>query len=646
MAIRSYLDIRAMEQVPLSQRALAGNTYAALQRCAAEHADSTALSFLLDAKDFGKTHDWTYAELFADITRAANAFHGLGIGPSDVVAFLLPNLPETHFTIWGGEAAGIVMAINPLLEAKQIAELLRAAKAKLVVTLAPTPGTDLWAKLASQLDHIPSVRDVVWVNMAPYVDTLPSMALRWMAFREKRRYRKLRIHDLRHLMSQQPGHYLLSGRQIRSEDPSSYFCTGGTTGLPKIAIRTHGSEVFNAWAMAANLQPRAAGQVLFCGLPLFHVNGQLITGLLPWTQGDRVIIGTPQGYRGEGVIANFWAMVQHFRINFFSGVPTVYSALLQQPTDGYDLSSLEYALCGAAPMPVELFREFERRIGVRILEGYGLTEGACVSSTNPPAGERRVGSIGFRLAYQDMRTVVLDDEGAYLRYAEPDEVGVIAIHGPNVFAGYLDAMHNKGVWIDIAGKRWLNTGDLGRQDEQGYFWLTGRKKELIIRGGHNIDPKQIEEALQAHGAVALVAAIGSPDAHAGEVPVAYVQLTAGQSTDSAELLAFASRTIAERAAVPKRIEILDALPVTPVGKIFKPALQQREITRVVREEAQGIGLAELDMEVVQDARRGLVAQISAGDQREPLAQALGRYSFQIDWLDSPIRRPPDAQPER
>lgn len=631
MAVKDLADIQALEGVPLAQRGLPTSTYEALRRCASEHGRSTALSFFLEAKHFRRTHDWTYAELFADITRAANAFHSLGLGARDVVAFLLPNLPETHFVIWGGEAAGVVLAINPLLEAPQIADLLRAANARIVVTLAPTPGSDLWPKLASQLDGLPSVRDVVWVSMAPYVGTLPGLALRWMARRERSRHKRLRLHDLRQLMRRESAERLKSGRQIRAEEPSSYFCTGGTTGLPKIARRSHGSEVFNAWAMAANPQPREAGQVIFCGLPLFHVNGQLVTGLMPWTHGDRVIIGTPQGYRGDGVIANFWAMVEHFGIQFFSGVPTVYSALLQQPTAGHDLSSLQYALCGAAPMPVELFREFERRVGVRILEGYGLTEGACVSSSNPPAGERPIGSIGLRLAYQGMRAVILDDQGAYLRDAEADEVGVIAIHGPNVFLGYLDENHNKGLWIDIDGQRWLNTGDLGRQDADGYFWLTGRKKELIIRGGHNIDPKQIEEALQAHPAVALVAAVGSPDPHAGEIPVAYVQLAAGQRAEGSELLAFANQRISERAAVPKRIEILDALPVTPVGKIFKPALQQREIARVIHQEADNQGLPGVAVEVVQDARRGLVAQVRAGAGREALARALGRYSFAVDW---------------
>lgn len=643
MAVRSLHDIQAIEATPLALRGLADNTYAALQRGAAEYANTPALSFFLNAKDFQHTHDWSYAELFADITRAANAFHDLGIGSTDVVAFLLPNLPETHFTIWGGEAAGIVMAINPLLEASQIGDLLRAANAKVVVCLAPTPGADLWDKIASQLDRLPRVQDIVWVCMTPYVGATAGLGLRWMAARERSRHRGRRIHNLRALMRRQPQAYLKSNRQIRPDDHSSYFCTGGTTGLPKIAMRTHGSEVFNAWSMDAATQPRASGQVIFCGLPLFHVNGQLVTGLMPWTHGDRVIIGTPQGYRGDGVIANFWAIVEHFRISSFSGVPTVYSALLQHPAKSFDLSCLQYALCGAAPMPVELFREFERCVGVRILEGYGLTEGACVSSSNPPEGDRRVGSIGLRLAYQDMRAVILDEAGVYLRDAAIDEVGVIAIHGPNVFAGYLESSHNKGIWIDIDHKRWLNTGDLGRQDTDGYFWLTGRKKELIIRGGHNIDPKQIEEALQAHVAVALVAAVGSPDAHAGEVPVAYVQLVAGQDVDSADLMAFASANISERAAIPKRIEILEALPVTAVGKIFKPALQQREIAQVIRQEALTLNIPELSVEVIQDARRGLVAHIAMAAQQAALAKALGRYSFPVEWHSAP-RRSPIAQP--
>ncbi|WP_342246487.1 acyl-CoA synthetase [Pseudomonas sp. OTU5201] len=634
MTVQCLNDIKELERVPLSERGLASSTYEALKRTAERTPDAPALSFFADATAFRNTHDWSYSELFADITRAANAFHDLGIRPGEVIAFILPNLPETHFTIWGGEAAGIVMAINPLLEAGQTASLLQAAKASVVVTLAPTPGSDLWPKLASQLDRLPEVRNIVWVGMEPYVSKAQGEALRSLAEKERELRKGTAIHDLRALMDAQPGTHLKSGRQIRPEERSSFFSTGGTTGLPKIATRTHGSEVFNAWAMAAHMAPRDGGQVIFCGLPLFHVNGQLVTGLMPWTQGDHVILGTPQGYRGEGVIARFWEMVEHFGINFFSGVPTVYAALLQTGLEGRDLSSLRYALCGAAPLPVELFREFEQQTGVKILEGYGLTEGACVSSVNPPHGERHVGSIGIRIAYQGMRAVVLDDAGAYLRDANADEIGLITISGPNLFDGYLEESHNRGVWIDINGQRWLNTGDLGRQDEQGYFWLTGRKKELIIRGGHNIDPKQIEEALQAHPAVAMAAAVGSPDAYSGEVPVAYVQLRQGQACTVEELQEFANLNISERAAVPKRIEVLEALPLTAVGKIFKPALQQQEIARVVLQEVEPLGLSGITVEVVQDSRRGLVACIRGCTSRETLASRLGRYSFQVEWLPS------------
>ncbi|ROL81656.1 acyl-CoA synthetase [Pseudomonas chlororaphis] len=633
MMVRTLNDIESIEQVPLAERGLASSTYEALTRTAELDPNAPALSFFADATCFRNTHCWSYAELVEDITRAANAFHDLGITPGEVLAFILPNLPETHFTIWGGEAAGVVMAINPLQEAKQMAALLRAAKASVVVTLAPMPGSDLWPKLASQLDQLPEIKHVVWVDMGPYVDVTQRVLLASLAKQERELHKGATIHELRTLMDAQPGTHLKSGRQLRPEDRSSYFCTGGTTGLPKIAMRTHGAEVFNAWAMAAHMQPLGRGQVIFCGLPLFHVNAQLVTGLMPWTQGDHVILGTPNGYRGEGVIPRFWEMVEHFGINFFSGVPTVYSALLQTGLEGRDLSSLRYAMCGAAPMPIELFREFESRTGVKILEGYGLTEGACVSSVNPPHGERHIGSIGIRIAYQDMRAVMLDDAGEYLRDADIDEVGLIAITGPNLFEGYVEQSHNRGVWIEIDGQRWLNTGDLGRQDERGYFWLTGREKELIIRGGHNIDPKQIEEALQAHPAVAMAAAVGSPDAHSGEVPVAYVQLRPDHECSVEELEQFAQRHISERAAVPKRIEILEALPLTAVGKIFKPALQQLEVARTVRQEVERMCLKDVAVEVIQHERRGLVACIRAGREQESLALLLGRYSFQVEWLN-------------
>ena len=208
-----------------------------------------------------------------------------------------------------------------------------------------------------------------------------------------------------------------------------------------------------------------------------------------------------------------------------------------------------------------------------------------------------------------MAAVILDADGRFERMAATDEIGVVAINGPNVFSGYLDPRHNDGLWIKIEGERWLNTGDLGRRDANGYFWLAGRKKELIIRGGHNIDPKIIEDALQKHPAVAVVAAIGSPDAYAGELPVAYVQLKPGAAVTEAELIAHAARTIPEKAAVPKRVKISSSLPTTAVGKLFKPALIQREIEETIRAEAKRVGAEITSMRIERDPHSGISRRV-------------------------------------
>ena len=368
------------------------------------------------------------------------------------------------------------------------------------------------------------------------------------------------------------------------------------------------------------------------------MNAQIGTGLMPWSLGGHVVLGTPQGYRAPDLIPQFWRIAAHYRLLSFSGVPTVYSALLQAPRDNVDLSSLRFGLCGAAPMPLELIQRFELETGIKILEGYGLTEGGCVSTVNPPEGPAKAGAIGIRLPWQDMKVVILDATGAYLREAATSEVGTIVITGPNLFAGYLNPAHNRGLWIDVppsAGqlpRRWLNTGDLGRVDSEGYYWLTGRSKELIIRGGHNIDPKLIEEPMHQHPAVALAAAIGRPDAHAGEVPVVYVQLRPSAAATPQDLLEWAQSQIAERAAWPKQIRILDALPTTAVGKIFKPAMTQMEIDSVVADEARDAGVTLRSCEVIRDPQRGLVVRWAAEGDGAALARRLGQFTFHAEQL--------------
>ena len=626
MAVKSLSDIAAIEAVPLIERGLPESTYAALVASAKRTPDRTALTFFLSAERLDKTHVWTYAELVSDVTRAANVFASLGVTADRPVAFVLPNLPETHFTIWGGEAAGAALAINPMLEPKQIADLMRSSRASVLVTLAPALNAKAWPALAAELASLRDLKAIAFVDMADYLDGGSRQAA-CVSTQAAASGLRLKVVKFRDAMREQRSDCLVPGRVIRADDVSSCVCTGGTTGSPKIAVRTHRNEVFDAWAAASLTETDGSPRIVLCGLPLFHVNGQLVTGLQPWMRGDHVVLATPEGYRGKNVIAHFWDIVARFRISTFSGVPTLYSAVLETPIGVNDISSLKFAICGAAPMPVALAHAYEARIGVKIIEGYGLTEGACVSSVNPPEGERRPGSIGLSIPYQRMAAVVLDANGRYERMAGIDEIGVIAINGPNVFSGYLDPRHDTGLWIDIDGQRWLNTGDLGRQDANGYFWLAGRKKELIIRGGHNIDPKIIEDALQKHPAVAVVAAVGSPDAYAGELPVAYVQLKPGVTATEAELIEHAGRTIPEKAAAPKRVKILSSLPTTAVGKLFKPALVEREIEETVRAEAKRVGAELSSVRVERDLHSGLRAVVAAADHAGALRDALDRYAF-------------------
>ncbi|HJV49086.1 MAG TPA: acyl-CoA synthetase [Holophagaceae bacterium] len=623
-AIACMADVLALESMQAPSQP--NSSYEMIRAAAAANPGAPALSFFPRVEDHERAQVWNYEALLAGINASANLFHEVGVGVGDVVAFVLPNLPQTHLVIWGGQATGIVFPINPMLEAAAIADLLIAGQAKVLVTLAP--GTELWRKLRPVLGSVPSLEQVFLLDPAgaDLPDGLPGG-------RDALPVR-IGVHDFTAGMRKQPTDRLVSGRRIQPGDLSSYFCTGGTTGAPKIAMRTHGNEVANAWSTAQLLGDGIGpGKNIFCGLPLFHVNAVLVTGLLPFSKGAHVILGTPQGYRDADVVSRFWELVEHHRINFFSAVPTLYAALLQQPMEGRDLSSLQYGLCGAAPMPVELMRNFEQRTGLRILEGYGLTEGTCVSSCNPPRGERRIGSIGLRLPWQPMKAVVLDEADAYLRDCKTGEVGVFLIGGPNVFSGYKAAEHNQGLWVDCGdGRRWLNTGDLGCQDAEGYFHLTGRKKELIIRGGHNIDPASIEGPLHLHPAVQLVAAVGRPDVHAGELPVAYVQLKSGACVTEDELMSFAMDQIAERAARPKAIRLVAAMPLTGVGKIFKPELRQREIEDALRTALHDSGASIARMHVINDPKSGIQVEVTVAGSAtaDTVREVLGRFPFRFE----------------
>jgi fatty-acyl-CoA synthase/long-chain acyl-CoA synthetase len=301
---------------------------------------------------------------------------------------------------------------------------------------------------------------------------------------------------------------------------------------------------------------------------------------------------------------NFWKLVERWKITFIITVPTAISAKMQRPINA-DVSTVKTAFSGSAPLPLELFRRFEKATGVTLVEGYGLTEATCLVSCNPTDGPKKVGSIGIPFPHCDVKIYKTTDKGPV--ECDTDEVGEICVSNPGVFVGntYTETDKNK----DLYHGNYLRTGDLGRVDTDGYLWITGRAKDLIIRGGHNIDPAEIEEALLHHEAVAFAGAIGQPDAHSGEVPCAFVELVAGANVTADELLAFCKEHVKERAAQPKHMTIMPELPKTAVGKIFKPDLRKMAIERIYNETLEAAGVSARVITVVDDKKRGLVAQI-------------------------------------
>jgi fatty-acyl-CoA synthase len=403
-------------------------------------------------------------------------------------------------------------------------------------------------------------------------------------------------------------------------DLAAFVHTGGTTGAPKIAAHTHANQLAcgRGIAEAAGL---AAGEAALGGLPLFHVNALIVTGIAPMFAGLRVVWPGPAGYRDRALYADFWKIVEHYRIAAMSAVPTVYRTLTDVPVDA-DIGSLRLPIVGAAPLPSAVREAFAAHTGRRLLEGYGLTEATCATTFTPPGAERP-GSVGRVLPGQQIKAVRADGDGPWADCA-PGETGVLVIGGPAVFAGYVTDPGAGGPRVsrgDNVHDGWLNTGDLGSIDADGFVYLTGRAKDLIIRGGHNIDPRVIEEGLLRHPAVAAAAAVGRPDRHSGEVPVAYVVPAGPGRFDEAELLAWAGTTIGEPAARPKRIYPIEAIPVTAIGKHYKPALAADAAARAAADVLAEAGLPEAHVTAAYENGRPVITVTRADPNgvREALA---------------------------
>ena len=605
-------DLAAVERVPLSERGLPASTYELVRRAAEMWPDRPAISVLPNAEAFNTPFVRTFAELAGDVHRAAAVLAELGVRRGDAVAVISVNCAEMLPLLLAAEAVGIYAPINPGLTAEHATELVRRSGAQVIVASGPELDPEVWARTRAIAAHtgaraLLALRPTAAPVEAPSLEPLDGIETAYLAER----------------MASADGAGLPSALP-RASDIASYLHTGGTTGTPKLAARTHGNEVSNAWmTRASNVLDEDS--VIFAALPLFHTNALVVTVLGPLLKGRQVVWAGPLGYRDGTLFQNFWKIVERYRISAMSGVPTIYAVLAQVPVDA-DISSLKMPIVGAAPLPPAVAAGFEARTGVALCEGYGLTEGTCASALSWP-GAGRPGTVGQRLPYQEARTVAIDEATGDWMFLLEGEVGTLVLRGPNVFAGYL-VRTESGTELRGEGKLkdgWLDTGDLASVDPDGFIRLAGRAKDLIIRGGHNIDPATIEDALMEHPEVTAVAAVGRPDRHAGEVPVAFVTVTADCRRTPDELAAWAADHAPERAAAPKHVEIIDEIPLTPVGKPYKPELRRRAAEQAARTAVGETGLSDQVRAVL--IHGSLEIHVPRSDHDDAVRDALSQYAW-------------------
>ena len=540
-------DIKSIEAQAYREFMPHQSIYSALQSVASKHGTRSALTYIQDASDKTLSKTWTHAEFLAQITRAANLFTSLAGSEKPRIAMLLPAIPQAYFTLFGGEAAGVVCPINYMLSAQHIAELIQAANMNILVALGDL-GSNSELDIASKVSLIkslcPTLKQVLLVGST--------------------RTRNGGDIDFDEPLARQPCELLIKSKAVEANDIAALFHTGGTTGKPKLAQHTHGNQLHAAWG-AANMYANNPTDVMLNGFPLFHVAGSFVFGLSTLLAGGEVVLPTLTGMRNKAFVDRYWEFVAHYRVTLLAAVPTVITTLLNLKAEPNQLGSVRALLTGGSPLPAEVAAGFERKFGIPVRNILGMTESAGVISIEPMLSQRIAGSCGLALPFSQVKS---------------NEHGVLCVKGPNVGPGYTDASKNEGVFTSDG---WLITGDIGHVDAEGRIFITGRQKDLIIRSSHNIDPRVIEDALQQHPDVMMAAAIGEPDEYAGEIPIAYVTLKSGASVTAIQLKSFAEQYIPERPAYPKRVEILDALPLTAIGKVYKPALKAKAIEWVINE---------------------------------------------------------------
>jgi long-chain acyl-CoA synthetase len=455
--------------------------------------------------------DLTYDEFAQHVDAFAGQLAERGIGRGDVVAVMLPNRIELLIAMMAAWRLGAATTpINPAFTENEAEYQIEDAGCALVINEGPDAPTG-----GRPTIHAGEMR-------SESVTTLPPAS------------------------------------PVNPDDLALLIYTSGSTGRPKGVMLDHANLRFMAGALADHMALTADDHCLLI-LPLFHVNAILVSVLAPMVRGAQVSI------TGRFSPRRFFDDVTRLRPTYFSAVPTIYALLVSQASEhAADFSSLRFAVCGAAPISAELLARVEQQFGLVVIEGYGLTECTCAAATNPLDGPRKLGTVGPALAGQQVAIV-----GEHGNFLPPGQPGEVVIKGPNVMRGYLGKPEETAKTI-VDG--WLHTGDVGMLDEDGYITLVDRIKDMIIRGGENIYPKEIENALATHGAVLEVAVIGARDETYGEVPVAYVVVYPDATMTPLELVDHV-RPLLTKIKLPVAIHVVESLPKNPIGKPDKPALR-------------------------------------------------------------------------
>ena len=528
-----------------------------LEQSATGHPSHTALLY------FGQRI--SYRQLDDLANRFANALLGLGLRKGDRVALLLPNTPEYVVAYYGTlKMGGIVVPTNPLYVAREIQHQLLDSGARVIVTLTKFYPLVESVRRATMLEH---------VIVANIKDFFPPV-LRWLftLFRERREGHDAAVKEARDthrfpaLLRRQPPSR--PEVDVLPDDLALLQYTGGTTGVPKGAMLTHANLVANTLQACCWLPTAKEGEEVVLGaLPFFHVYGMTVA------MNFAVKLAASLVLMPRFEVREVLKLCSQHRPTIFPGVPTMYVAINNCPdTPKHDLRSITACISGAAPLPVEVQRCFEAITGGRLVEGYGLTEAAPVTHCNPIYGLRKAGSIGVPFPDVDAKIVDLETGEQEMPAGEPGE---LVLRGPQVMRGYWEMPQETAA---VLRDGWLYTGDVAKRDENGYFYLVDRKKDVIITSGLNVYPREIDEVLYAHPKVREAVAVGVPDPYRGETIKAFVVLKPGEQATAEEMISYCREHLA-RYKVPSQVEFRESLPKTMVGKVLRRALLEEELRR-------------------------------------------------------------------